>query len=47
MGIAATGKQVTMTGILIYRIVGDKIVEEWLQYDVMGVMQQLGAIPAS
>ncbi len=46
MGIAPTGKQVTLTGILIYRIAGDKIVEEWLQYDVMGVMQQLGAIPS-
>ena len=46
MGIAATGKQVTTTGILIYRIDNGKIVEEWLQYDVLGVMQQLGAIPA-
>ena len=46
MGIAATDKQVTMTGILIYRIAGDKIVEEWLQYDVMGLMQQLGAVPS-
>jgi predicted ester cyclase len=45
MGIAATGKQVTTTGILIYRIDNGKIVEEWLQYDVLGVMQQLGAIP--
>jgi predicted ester cyclase len=46
MGIAPTGKQVTVTGILIYRIAGDKIVEEWLQYDVMGLMQQLGAVPS-
>jgi steroid delta-isomerase-like uncharacterized protein len=46
MGIAATGKQVTTTGILIYRIDNGKIVEEWLQYDVLGVMQQLGAIPS-
>jgi predicted ester cyclase len=45
MGIAPTGKQVTATGILIYRITGGKIVEEWLQYDVMGLMQQLGAVP--
>ena len=46
MGIAPTGKQVTATGILIYRISGEKIVEEWLQYDVMGVMQQLGVVPS-
>jgi steroid delta-isomerase-like uncharacterized protein len=46
MGIAATGKQVTTTGILIYHIDNGKIVKEWLQYDVLGVMQQLGAIPS-
>ena len=46
MGIAATNKQVTIKSILIHRIAGDKIVEEWLEYDVMGLMQQLGAAPS-
>ena len=45
MGIAPTGKQVTVAGIIIYRVVGNKIVEEWIQYDIMGLMQQLGAVP--
>jgi predicted ester cyclase len=45
MGIAPTGKQVNVTGIIIYRIAGNKIVEEWTQYDAMGVMIQLGAVP--
>jgi steroid delta-isomerase-like uncharacterized protein len=42
MGIAPTGKQVTMTGISILRIVGGKIVEEWGEMDNLGMMQQLG-----
>ena len=45
MGVAATGKQVALSGICINRFVGGKIVEEWGEMDMMGVMQQLGAIP--
>ncbi len=45
MGIAPTGKQVTMAGIDIFRIADGKIVELWGQEDVLGVMQQLGDIP--
>ena len=47
MGIAPTGKQVTITGISILRIVGGKIVEEWGEMDNLGMMQQLGAFPPS
>ena len=46
MGIAATGKQVTVTGIGIDRIVGGKAVEHWESFDQFGMMQQLGVIPA-
>ena len=45
MGIAPTGKQVTMPGIDIFRIADGKLVELWGQEDVLGMMQQLGAIP--
>jgi len=45
MGIAPTGKQVTITGISILRIVGGKIVEEWGEMDNLGMMQQLEAEP--
>jgi steroid delta-isomerase-like uncharacterized protein len=45
MGIAPAGKQVTMSGIDIFRIAEGKIVELWNQEDVLGMMQQLGAIP--
>jgi len=45
-GIPPTGKQVTVTGITIYRLVDGKIAEQWWQEDVLGLMQQLGAIPS-
>ena len=46
MGIPATGKQVTVTGIGIDRIAGGRIVESWGEFDQMGMMQQLGVVPA-
>ena len=45
LGIAPTGKQVSVTGIDIARMSGNKIAEHWGQWDTMGMMQQLGAIP--
>jgi steroid delta-isomerase-like uncharacterized protein len=45
MGIPATNKQVTITGIHIDRIAGGKIVEPWNYSDMMEVMQQLGMKP--
>jgi steroid delta-isomerase-like uncharacterized protein len=46
MGIPATGKRIEITGIGIQRIAGGKIVEEWNESDQMGMMQQLGVVPA-
>lgn len=46
MGIPATGKQINMTGIAIVRIAGGKIAELWMESDTMGMMQQLGVVPA-
>jgi predicted ester cyclase len=45
MGIPATGKRVTITGIDINRFVGGKSVEHWVEMDTLGMMQQLGVIP--
>ena len=45
MGIPATGKRVTVTGLDITRFSGGKSVEFWGQFDQMGMMQQLGVIP--
>ena len=46
MGMAATGKQATVTGITIDRIVDGRFVESWTNWDTLGLMQQLGVIPA-
>ena len=46
MGIPPTGKQVTVTGIIINRIAGGQSVEGWLNFDALGLLQQIGAIPA-
>ena len=46
-GIAATGRRVTVTGIDIARVVDGKAVEHWRIFDQLGMLQQLGAIPAS
>lgn len=45
-GIPPTGKQVTVSSILIARIADGKIVEQWGLDDQMGMLQQLGVIPA-
>jgi predicted ester cyclase len=34
-----------MSGIVIDRFEDGKIVEEWPGYDLLGVMQKLGAVP--
>ena len=46
MGIAPTGNRVTITGITIHRIEDAKIVEEWSNWDALGLMQQIGAAPS-
>lgn len=46
MGIAPTGKQVTVPVICISRFVGDKIVEDWEMIDLFGMLQQLDVIPS-
>jgi len=43
--IPATGKQVSFTAMDILTIVDGKITEEWATADMMGLMQQIGAIP--
>jgi steroid delta-isomerase-like uncharacterized protein len=46
IGIPATGKQVTVTGMYEYRIADGKIAEWWDYSDNLGLMQQLGVVPA-
>ncbi|MFI6419891.1 ester cyclase [Streptomyces sp. NPDC050842] len=45
MGLQPSGMDVTMTGTVIHRFRDDgKIVEGWWQYDLLGLMGQLGAV---
>ncbi len=46
MGIAPTGKRVTLPFIEIVRVAGGKISERWEIFDQAGMMQQLGAMAA-
>jgi steroid delta-isomerase-like uncharacterized protein len=45
-GIPPTGKQVSFTAMDILTIIDGRITEEWATADMMGLMQQIGAIPA-
>src|SRR5437660_5567397 len=38
LGMAPTGKQITLTGMDIVRMSGNKIAEHWGQWDTMGLM---------
>lgn len=45
MGLPASGKQFSATGVFIFRVAGGKIAELWGLSDTFSMMQQLGAIP--
>jgi predicted ester cyclase len=45
MGVPATGKDVTVKFIDVWRVENGLAVENWVQLDIMGLMVQLGAVP--
>jgi steroid delta-isomerase-like uncharacterized protein len=47
MGIAPTGKPISITGMGMDRVRDGKIVESWGNWDTLGMLAQLGAIPAA
>lgn len=46
-GIPATGKQVKVSYCDIWRLENGKAIDNWVQMDMIGLMQQLGVIPAA
>ena len=46
MGVSATGRPYSLPGITILRFRGDRVVERWSVADLLGLLVQLGAIPA-
>ena len=45
--LPATGKQIEMTGITIFRMAGGRIAEKWTEYNMLSLLKQLGLAPAS
>ena len=45
-GLPRTGKKVSVTGITIARLSNGKFVESWNNWDALGMLRQLGAIPS-
>jgi predicted ester cyclase len=46
LGVAPTGRRLTMSGIAIHRITDGRLVEHWSQIDLLGLLQRLGVVPA-
>jgi steroid delta-isomerase-like uncharacterized protein len=45
MGVAPTGRRVTVAGVELARLSGGRIAEEvWHNYDLLGLLEQLGAV---
>jgi predicted ester cyclase len=45
MGIAPSGKAINVTASGIFKVVDGKATDNWINYDALGMLQQLGAIP--
>jgi len=46
MGIAPTGSRCTVEGISVSRFRAGRLVEEWAQWDALGLLRQIGAAPS-
>jgi predicted ester cyclase len=44
-GVAPTGRAVYVEGQLLSRIVDGRFVEEWVHWDTLGLLRQIGAVP--
>lgn len=44
-GAPPSGKRVEMTGITIFRVADGRLIEGWTNEDLLGMLQQIGAIP--
>ena len=47
VGITPMGRRVALAGISVVRVDGGKVVERWGISDQLGLLQQLGALPAN
>jgi steroid delta-isomerase-like uncharacterized protein len=47
LGVPPNGKKIQWTEIHFLRVADGQIVEHWTNFDQLGILQQLGAIPSS
>jgi hypothetical protein len=43
--LEGTGRRVSVTGIDIFRMEGDRIAEFWTEFNLMDLAEQIGALP--
>jgi steroid delta-isomerase-like uncharacterized protein len=46
-GIPATGRSIRVDAISVHRMVDGKIAETWEVWDTLGLLQQIGVVPAN
>jgi predicted ester cyclase len=46
MGVPASGTAITLPGITLLHFRGDHVIERFSQADMLGLLVQLGAVPA-
>ena len=46
MGVSPTGRPIEVDAISVFRIADGQIAEEWTVWDALGLLQQVGAVPA-
>jgi steroid delta-isomerase-like uncharacterized protein len=47
LGVPSTGRDVNVSTVETFRVADGKLVEQWVIMDALGLLQQLGAIPAA
>ena len=45
-GVAPTGRRIRIAGMVVVRIANGQIVEGWNSWDQLGLLRQIGALPA-
>ena len=46
-GMAPTGQKVGVDGFIMYELEDNKIVNHWMQFDTVSLMQQIGSMPVA
>ena len=47
LGVSPTGRRVKIAGIVLVQFADGRIIRGWNSWDQLGLLQQLGAIPAA